>query len=206
VCARWSAELSFYRFQTPSSPKLQTSSEPIQDRNRIEPKSVAETNSTDSRTASNTKTAKIAKPRRARIRRLPLVERQPEPRLVILPPKQPPEYTRRVKQAAVEPKALAAPMSNRPVFVPKAAVREFQPAQAVHDGSGLEALMRRNCSRSRVVLWGSLPTRMYRQCGKTDFQLPKPLWFDREPDRDQCSTRPGPATCPHADCAAILLD
>ena len=89
------------------------------------------------------KPQRIAKPRRARIRRLPQVELQPEPRLVILPPKQPREYTRRVKQAAVEPKALAAPMSNRPVFVPKAAVRESQPAQAAHDGSGLEAVMRR---------------------------------------------------------------
>ena len=89
------------------------------------------------------KSQKIVEPRRARIRRLPQVELQPEPRLVILPPKRPREYTRRVKQAAVEPKALAAPMSNRPVFVPKAAVRESQPAKAVHDGSGLEALMRR---------------------------------------------------------------
>ena len=88
------------------------------------------------------KPQRIAKPRRARIRRLPQVELQPEPRLVILPPKQPREYTRRVKQAAVEPKALAAPMSNRPVFVPKAAVRESQPAQPVHDATGLEALMR----------------------------------------------------------------
>ena len=86
---------------------------------------------------------KIAKPRRARMRRLPQVKLQPEPRLVILPPKKRREYTRRVKQAALEPKALAAPMSNRPVFVPKAAVRESQPAQAVHYGRGLETLMRR---------------------------------------------------------------
>ena len=89
------------------------------------------------------KPQKIAKPRRARLQSLPQVELHPEPRLVVLPPKQRREYTRRVKQAAVEPKALAAPMSNRPVFVPKAVVRESQPAQAVHDGSGLEALMRR---------------------------------------------------------------
>jgi hypothetical protein len=83
----------------------------------------------------------MGKPRRARVRPSPQVELQPEPRLVILPPKRPREYTRRPKQAVVEPKALAAPMSNRPVFVPKAAVRGSAPAQAVHDG--LEALMRR---------------------------------------------------------------
>ena len=83
------------------------------------------------------------KPRRASVRPSPQVELQPEPRLVILPPKRPREYIRRVKQAGVEPKALAAPMSNRPVFVPKAAVGESQPAKAAHDGSGLEALMRR---------------------------------------------------------------
>jgi len=89
------------------------------------------------------KSQRIAKPRRARVLRFPHVELQPEPRLVILPPKQRREYTPRVKQATIEPKALAAPMSNRPVFVPKAAVRESQPAKAAHDRSGLEAVMRR---------------------------------------------------------------
>jgi len=89
------------------------------------------------------KSRKIVKPRRDRIQRLPQIELQPEPRLVILPPKQRREYTRRVKQAAIAPKALAAPMNNRPVFVPKAAVRERQPAKAASDGSGLEAVMRR---------------------------------------------------------------
>ena len=82
----------------------------------------------------------IVKPRRARV---PQIELKPEPRLVVLPPKQRREYTRRVKQATIEPKALAAPMSDRPVFVPKAAVQESQPAKAAHDGSGLEAVMRR---------------------------------------------------------------
>jgi hypothetical protein len=89
------------------------------------------------------KSQRIAKPRRARVRHLPQMERQPEPRLVVLPPKQQREYTRRVKQAAVEPKALTAPLSNRPVFVPKAGIRESQPAKVAHDGSALEALMRR---------------------------------------------------------------
>jgi hypothetical protein len=89
------------------------------------------------------KSPRIAKPRRARVLGLPQIELQPEPRLVVLPPKQRREYTRRVKQAAVEPKALAAPMTNRPVFVPKAAVRESQPAKTAQDGSGLEAVMRR---------------------------------------------------------------
>jgi hypothetical protein len=89
------------------------------------------------------KARKTAKPRRASVRPLPQLELRPEPRLVILPPKRPREYTHRAKQAVVEPKALAAPISNRPVFVPKAAVPDSQPAQTVHDASGLEALMRR---------------------------------------------------------------
>jgi hypothetical protein len=88
------------------------------------------------------KSRTIAKPRRARVRRLPQIELQPETRLVVLPPRQRRESTRRVKQVVISPKALAAPMSNRPVFVSKAAVRESQPAKAAHHGS-LEAVMRR---------------------------------------------------------------
>lgn len=89
------------------------------------------------------KPEQFTKPRPARLQSLPQIELRPEPRLVILPPKRTREYTRKVKQAAVEPKALAAPMSNRPVFVPKAAIGTSQPAKAAQDGSGLEALIRR---------------------------------------------------------------
>ena len=83
------------------------------------------------------------RPRLARVRRSPQIEIRPEPMLVVLPPKQRREYTRKVKQVVIEPRALAAPMSNLPVFVPKAALRQSQPAKAAHDGGDLEALMRR---------------------------------------------------------------
>ena len=79
----------------------------------------------------------------ARVKRLPPIAAQPEPRLIVLPPRQRRAYTRRAKPIIIEPKALAAPASNRPVFVPKAAVRESQPAKVAGDGSGLEAVMRR---------------------------------------------------------------
>jgi len=48
-----------------------------------------------------------------------------------------------VKQVVIEPKALAAPVINHPVFVPKAAVPESQPAKAAGTGTNLEAVMRR---------------------------------------------------------------
>lgn len=89
------------------------------------------------------KPRRILKPRRARMRRLPQIEIQPEPRLVILPPKQRREYTRRVKPVVIVPKALAAPASSLPVFVRKAAVPESQPAKAAGAGSNLEVVMRR---------------------------------------------------------------
>jgi hypothetical protein len=83
----------------------------------------------------------------AREKRLPQIEVQPAPRLVVLPPRQRREYTRRVKPVVREPKALAAPISSLPVFVPKAAVQESRPAKATGDGSGLEAVMRRKLLR-----------------------------------------------------------
>lgn len=89
------------------------------------------------------KSPRIAKRRSARVRPLPGIEIKPEPRLVVLPPKARSEYTRRVKEAVIEPKALAAPLSNFSVFVPKAAVPESQRAKAADAGSNLEAVMRR---------------------------------------------------------------
>lgn len=89
------------------------------------------------------KSRRVAKPLPVRVRRLPQIEIQLEPRLVVLPPKQQREYTRRVKQVVIVPKALAAPMSNHPVFVPKAAAPESQPAKGAGAESDLEAVMRR---------------------------------------------------------------
>lgn len=82
-----------------------------------------------------------AKPRPARINRA--LKAEPEPRLVILPPKQRREYTRRVRPVRVESKALAAPVSSLPVFVPKAvlrpsAIERIEPAEGA-----LEVAMRR---------------------------------------------------------------
>jgi hypothetical protein len=85
----------------------------------------------------------VAKPQPARVKRLPRIAVPPEPRLIVLPPKRRREYTRVAKPIVIAPKALAAPASNRPVFVPKAAVWESQPAKVAGHGSGLEAVMRR---------------------------------------------------------------
>ena len=84
-----------------------------------------------------------AKPRPVRLKQVPQIVVQAEPRLVVLPPQQRREYTRRVQRALIEPKALAAPASNLPVFVPKAAIREVQPAKVAGHVTGLEAVMRR---------------------------------------------------------------
>ena len=89
------------------------------------------------------KTQTTAKRQPARVKRVRPISPQPEPRLTVLPPKQQREYTRRVKPVVIEPKALAAPASNRPVFVPKAALQETQPAKMTEDRSELEAVMRR---------------------------------------------------------------
>jgi hypothetical protein len=81
------------------------------------------------------------------VKRLPPIAAHPEPRLIVLPLKQRLEYTRKANPIVIEPKALAAPASNRPVFVPKAAVRESQPAKAAGGGgSSLEAVMAGDCS------------------------------------------------------------
>lgn len=89
------------------------------------------------------KSRTIAKRRPAPLRQLPQVSVRPEPRLVVLPPKERREYTRRVQPVLVEPKALAAPASSRPVFVPKTAIRNAEPAKVTDPGINLEAVMRR---------------------------------------------------------------
>jgi hypothetical protein len=85
----------------------------------------------------------IAKPRPARRKQVPQIAVRPEPRLIVLPPIERREYTRRVPPVLIEPKALAAPASSRPVFVPKAAIREAPPAKVADHGINLEAVMRR---------------------------------------------------------------
>lgn len=84
---------------------------------------------------------KSAKPRRPRVARVAQAEPRPEPRLIVLPPKQKREY-HRAKSALSEPKALAAPVSNRPVFVPKPVALAPQPIAITRDESTLEAAMR----------------------------------------------------------------
>jgi hypothetical protein len=68
---------------------------------------------------------------------------RPEPQLVILPPKRHRQHTRRVLPVVILPKALAAPASHLPVFVPKAAIQETRPVTAAGHSNGLEAVMRR---------------------------------------------------------------
>jgi hypothetical protein len=85
----------------------------------------------------------VAKPRPARVKRLPQIADQPEPGFIVLPPKQRREYTPRAKPILIEPRALAAPANNRPVFVPKAAVRRSEPAKVAGVDSRMEAVMRR---------------------------------------------------------------
>jgi len=89
------------------------------------------------------KSRTVTKPRPARVKRLPQIEVQPEPRLIVLPPRRRRESTRKVKPVSMQPRALAAPLSSLPVFVPKAAVRDSQPAKVTGDIDGLEAVMRR---------------------------------------------------------------
>lgn len=50
----------------------------------------------------------------------------------------------------IEWKALAAPMSNRPVFVPKAAVREAQPAKAA--GNRIDLVMSSQAARQSLPI------------------------------------------------------
>ena len=89
------------------------------------------------------KSRAVATPRPARVERIPSPEIKPEPRLVILPPRARREYTRRAKPTLVEPKALAAPMSTLPVFVPKTGIPESQKPKSADTEVDLEAAIRR---------------------------------------------------------------
>jgi hypothetical protein len=68
----------------------------------------------------------------------------PEPQVVVLPPKQKREYRRRSRTHVPEPRALAAPRSDRPVVVQKSAspvvVRAVVPPAA--SSEEIEAVMR----------------------------------------------------------------
>lgn len=106
---------------------------------------------------SQPETRQVAKPRRASVKRtskpakritkpakrVPELELQPEPRLTVLPPKQKREYTRQVKPRTVVPSAFTAPLSSRPVFVPKAAAQKPQPTNSPRPPIDLEAAMRK---------------------------------------------------------------
>jgi hypothetical protein len=72
------------------------------------------------------------------------VDHLPEPRLIVLPPKQRPQFTRRIKPRVTEPTALSTPASTKPVFVPNIPKPDGKPR--IEDSrvgeSGLEAIMR----------------------------------------------------------------
>ena len=89
------------------------------------------------------KPKKAASQRRRRMKSLRHIEVAPEPRVIVLPPKQRREYTRRAEPRIVEPRALATPLSSAPIFVPKAAVPATHNERTAGDDSALEAAMRR---------------------------------------------------------------
>lgn len=99
--------------------------------------------------------APMTTPRKPRTLRKPAeaspVSPQPElpaePRLVVLPAKVKRQYGPRTRRVIAESKALAAPASDRPVFVPK--TPEASPAPRVApvvalDADAIEAALRKN--------------------------------------------------------------
>jgi hypothetical protein len=76
----------------------------------------------------------------------PQPEPKPEPRLLVVPARKQRERRTRLVTRPSEPTALAAPVSNKPVFVPK--VQAIAPAPAPQprslDPDALEAALRRN--------------------------------------------------------------
>ena len=85
---------------------------------------------------------KPTKVRRTRVLGFIQTDPTPEPRLIVLPPKRKREYTRRVKPAIKESKALAPPINYRPVFVPKSMKAQPPITEPDRDESALEAAMR----------------------------------------------------------------
>lgn len=94
-----------------------------------------------------TKKKRLAKPKPARDQRPFRNELIPEPRLIVLPPKPKREYTRRIKVRITRPTALAAPLSTKPVFVPRAMEPALQTEKSKEQrkisDDALEAAMRR---------------------------------------------------------------
>jgi hypothetical protein len=87
--------------------------------------------------------------RRRPIARVPAVGPIPVPApvLTVLPPKLRREYRRKAKPIALQSTALAAPISEKPVFVPRApfvAARSEQVKAAKIDPVALEAAFRQN--------------------------------------------------------------
>jgi hypothetical protein len=88
---------------------------------------------------------------RVRVKGIPPAEVKPEPRLIVLPPKQRREHTRRAKPSVVEPKALAAPVTNGPIFVPKGALHVSRTARIAVAGNALEHVMRKKLVGARLA-------------------------------------------------------
>ena len=93
------------------------------------------------------KTRAVAKARPVPVERIARPELKPEPQMVVLPPKRRREYTRRVKPRSVESKALAAPVSSRPVFVPKGALPQQPTPKLAATQESLEAVIRHKLLR-----------------------------------------------------------
>jgi hypothetical protein len=87
--------------------------------------------------------------RRRPIARVPAVRPTPipVPVLTVLPPKLKREYRRKPKPMPRQPKALSAPISDRPIFVPRVAFTAARSEQAKameFDPAMLEAAFRQN--------------------------------------------------------------
>jgi hypothetical protein len=87
--------------------------------------------------------------RRSRLAQVPAVRPipVPVPVLTVLPPKLKREYRRKAKPIALQPTSLAAPISEKPVFVPRApfvAARSEEVNATEFDPITLEAAFRQN--------------------------------------------------------------
>jgi len=73
-----------------------------------------------------------------------------EPQLIRLPPKIKREYRPRQKPTIAVAKALAAPISNRPVFVPRRESSNSRPVASQPDTSTFEAAVRQHFLSGRT--------------------------------------------------------
>jgi hypothetical protein len=89
-----------------------------------------------------TESQQVLRMRRERLKRAPVADTTPEPRVIVLPPRPQREYIRRARPTVAAPRALAAPTSSGPIFIPKAALRRPETAKAAATDSVLETAMR----------------------------------------------------------------